>query len=432
VIAPSPAAAAPLDAYAAFCAPLVEGGLLTDPWCEGEPRFDTAPVLLTRGLQRRLYTAAESLAAAFDEGVRLCAASPGLLDDFFCLTPFQKLMWASSAPLWHGFARFDLFETAEGIRACELNCDTPTGQPEAVLLSQRVQAAHPLALDPNAGLEEAFLATIDALSGPLLAAAPAVGIVYPTELTEDLPLIRLYTHWLEGAGLEVVLGSPFNLQPTGDGGVSLFGVPCALLLRHYKTDWWGEREPVWKDDEPYPDGGALEGPLGVVLAAALNGRVSVVNPFGAVVGHNKKLMALLWEELGRLSPASQEAVRAHLPLTLRLEAVSREQLVAEREEWVLKSDYGCEGAEVVLGRDAGPDEWEKCLTLAAPGRWVVQRRFDPLVRADAAGEERSVNYGVYLYGGRASGLYCRTQPGRSATDAGSRSAPCLVVPQEER
>ena len=417
------------EVYARWAEPLVAGGILTDPWFEGEPRFDTAPVVLGRGQHAQLLSVAEALAAAWDEGLRLCAAHPEWMDDFFELTPHQKVMWAASAPLWHGFARIDLFETAAGVVACELNSDTPTGQPEAVLLSARARLDHPDCSDPNAGLEAAFSGVVEAMAQAFLpeGAPRAVGLVYPTELTEDLPLIRLYTAWLERAGYQVVLGSPFNLRPSASGGVSLFGIDCPVILRHYKTDWWGEREVVWLGEEPYADRAALEEPLGLLLGAVASGQCIVLNPFGAVVAQNKKVMALLWEKLEQLSPQAQATVRAHLPLTLRLEAVHREQLVAQREEWVLKSDYGCEGAEVVVGRACTPEEWLECLTKAAPGRFIVQRHFEALRRPNG----ETVNLGVYLYGGRAGGLYCRTQQGAGPTDLGARSAPCLVSERDD-
>ena len=388
--------------YARWVEELVRGGILTDPWFEGEPRFDTEPVVLGAAEHGRLLEVAEALAAAWDEGCRLCAGHPEWLDEFFGLTPFQKLMWASSAPLWHGFARIDLFQTSSGVVACELNCDTPTGQPEAVLLSERALRERRGLVDPNAGLEAAFAGVVEAMAAAFLpeGAPRAVGLIYPTELTEDLPLVRLYTAWLERAGWQVVLGSPYNLRPGSSGGLSLFGVDCPVILRHYKTDWWGEREVVWTDQQPYLDRAALEGPLALLIEAVAAGAAVVLNPLGAVLGQNKKLMALLWEKIDQLSAESQATVRAHLPLTLRLEAVHQEQLFAQREEWVLKSDYGCEGAEVVVGRDCTQAEWELCFSKAAPGRFVVQRYFEALPRPNGD----SVNLGVDLYGGRAGGL----------------------------
>ena len=142
-----------------------------------------------------------------------------LLDAFFGLSPVQKLMWNASRPLWHGIARADVFATAEGHVITELNCDTPTGEAEAVVLGRLLREGRPDLADPNEALPGRFGAMVDVLAEQLVdgKAPRTVGIVYPTEFTEDLSVIRLYRRWLEESGFEVVLGSPYNLG-TEEGG----------------------------------------------------------------------------------------------------------------------------------------------------------------------------------------------------------------------
>src|SRR6185369_14529494 len=104
------------------------------------------------------------------------------------------------------------FMTSDGIAAAELNCDTPTGEAEAVVLGRIAREAHPNTRDPNVDLEARFRAMLDELcTRELERDAEVVGIVYPTELTEDLSVIRLYKRWVEATGRRVVLGSPYNL-----------------------------------------------------------------------------------------------------------------------------------------------------------------------------------------------------------------------------
>jgi glutathionylspermidine synthase len=414
------------EEYATFAGRLIEDGVLVDPWFEGAPRFGVEPLVITRPRLEALGAAAEAVTAVYDELCGLCAAEPRHLTEFFGLTPFQQLMWAASAPQWHGFARADLFETAAGIVCCELNCDTPTGQPEAVLLNRAALAARPGLCDPNARLEAAVGGLIERLGRAAFGEGfeRTVGIVYPTELTEDLPLVRLYERWLTACGFDVVLGSPYNLTLNRRGEVTLFGAPCRVILRHYKTDWWGERAPVWTDEEPFADPDPLDTQLGVLFEGLLGGQVVVVNPFASVVPQNKRAMAFMWEHLPRFSKAARATIERHVPYTVRLEALHPEQLAAEREDWVLKSDYGCEGDAVVVGRRCTEAEWEAALAAAAPGRFVAQRYF--AAAEGPAGE--IVNYGVYLVGGDAAGLYCRA--GAGPTDAWTRSVPCLVAPED--
>ncbi|MEZ5964828.1 MAG: glutathionylspermidine synthase family protein [Planctomycetota bacterium] len=392
-------------------------GRLGDPWCEGAPRFAAAPLRVTPARLQALQAAAAAVAAVHDELCGLVAAAPHLLDDFFQLTPFQKLLWQASAPHWHGIARADVFCTASGPKVCELNSDTPSGQAEADWAGR--QAAR-WGRDANRELRAHFLRLIARVAASVgCGTAATVGIVYPTDLPEDLAMIALYREWLEAAGHRVVLGAPFNLTTARDGRAALFDVPCDVVLRHYKTDWWTERLPV-RDDEPWPeDREPLRRPLGVLLPAMLARRTAVVNPFGAVLTQNKRALAFLHEERARFSPAAQAAIARYVPPTFRLEHC-RDRLWTQRERFVLKSDYGCEGQEVVLGPAVSQDEWEDALQHAIVSRWVAQAFFDAEREADG----NVVNYGVFLCGGVPAGMLARVHAaptvGVGGTDAAAR------------
>lgn len=405
-------------AYLRFADELRATGIISDPWFEGAARFAEEPIVLPAAELARLYRAAEDVARVYNELCRFCADEPALLDDFFGLTPYQKLMWLSSAPSWHGIARADVFATDKGLAVCELNCDTPSGEAEAVVLNELALRRHPSRLDPNDRLGHRFCALATAVaerSGPL-----SVGILYPTEITEDLSMVGLYQRWFEALGWRVTLGSPFNLEPGPDHTAYLFGTRCDVVIRHYKTDWWGEREAVWADAAPFADAEPLARPLGVLLNAVLHGRTEIINPFGAVLPQNKKSLAFFWERFAAFAPWAQEIIRHHIPYTVRLTTLDRAQLRRERARWVLKSDYGCEGDEVILGADCSADEWDSVLEQAIPNRWVAQRRFD--ARVDDAGHSR--NYGIYLIAGQASGILTRSQRGK--TDVRAVAAPTLT------
>jgi glutathionylspermidine synthase len=408
-----------LTSYHDFAADLVSDGILTDPWVDGAPRFRMTPIAIDRRTQHELYAAAECVASVHAEAASWCAADPALVAQFFDLPPSYDFMWRTSAPRWHGIARADVFLTAAGPRVCELNSDTPSGEPEAVTLNRLVDGAGAVAFDdPNCRLAEAVFAMVRALAGPQRPLT--IGIVYPTEMTEDLSVISLYARWFRERGVRVVLGSPLNLRPDGRGGVALFGVSCAVIWRHYKTDWWGERRPIWRSEPPYADAEPLMDHLELLARASARGQCTVINPFGAVLTQNKRMMALLWEKLDRLSAAGQRIVHQYLPYTARLEALPVGRLRAERTRWVLKSDYGCEGEEVVIGAETTAGVWSDVLADALPRRWIAQRRFEPLVDH----KQRAVNYGVYLVGGRAAGLFSRVQSG--GTDRRATCAPTLV------
>lgn len=405
--------------YRDLAADLVAEGILSDPWIDGTPRFRMTPVTLDRATQAELYAAAEGIAAVHEQAARLCAREPDLVTRFFDLPPSYQAMWRMSAPAWHGIARADVFFTTTGLQVCELNSDTPSGEPEAVALNRIVDGPGAAGFDdPNCRLADrvfAMLASFCPGAGPI-----TVGIVYPTETTDDLSVIELYARWFEARGARVVLGSPFNLRPDGGGGVALFGVPCNVIWRHYKTDWWGERRTVWRSEDAYPDAEPLSEPLALLAGAGARGRCAVVNPFGAVLTQNKRMMALLWEEITRFPNWARQTIRRYLPYTVRLEMLPLRRLRDEQRQWVLKSDYGCEGEEVVIGAETTPSDWASALDDALPSRWIAQRRFQVL----AGPTGPAANYGVYVVGGRAAGLFTRLQSG--CTDRSAICAPTMV------
>lgn len=443
-VLPAPAGT---QTYDEFARRVVESGILLDPWLDGEPRLSMTPLVLGPHRYRDLARAGEDVAELYNEACLLVEDDDELLENFFGLSPVQQLMWNVSRPLWHGLARADVFETHEGYVISELNCDTPTGEAEAVVLGELSARDHPELVDPNRNLEPRFGAMVEILMDRLLDRPfkKVIGIVYPTEFTEDLSVIRLYRKWLEKAGFEVVLGSPYNLGADGEGRATLFGRPIFAMLRHYKTDGWGERVSAW-DDETLPDSLPLGAPLSVALKASVERKTAVINPFGAVVPQNKRIMAFMWEHIHRFSTRARALIEKYVPYTSRLETIHQERVLADREGWVLKSDYGAEGEEVIIGRLTDEKTWAESVKHARPGRWVAQRYFEALGEGmeDGAGQGKEqteaapgvspspvsgvqpLNYGVFLVGGQASGLYVRRQAG--ATDDHAVSVPVLVRP----
>ena len=411
--------------YGEFARQLYATGILSDPWLNGRERFRLSGVVLAPAQLQALYTAAERIAQIYHELAGIVLDHPELLDEFFSLTPFQKMMWLASEGRWHGIARADLFVCTDGrIQACELNSDTPSGEAEAVLLNQLLHPHHPHTQDPNAHFADSFWQMLSAsLSiSQRSHVSTSVAIIYPTDMPEDLSMIALYRRWLEERGCAVVLGSPYNLGLDQQRRVTVLGQPVDLILRHYKTDWWGERETIWENQTPYPDPDPLTRELLLLLEAENEGRVTVVNPFGAVVAQNKLAMALMWERQELFSAQAQAWIVEHIPETRRLVDVEVEQL--PRDEWVLKSVYGCEGDSVVVGAFVKPADWRLALASAIKRHWVAQRFFEV---APLANEPDSLlpNYGIYLLGGRAAGLFTRLS--KQATDYASTTAPTFVA-----
>lgn len=409
---PSLASASPLDR-------LLAGGLVDDPFVAGALRFDFAPVVLPAQMAGELAYAAAAVAQALDELVARVWQDRRLMD-LLGLDPTRAALAALSGGAWLGLARADVFLTEDCAdpQVCELNCDTPTGLAEAVEMGRLAREDLPGFRDPCQALPTRLAAWVKRHAPS--EGAPTVGLCYPTEMPEDLAHIRAWRQWLEAAGCAVALGSPFNLALAADGRAALCGVPCDVILRHYKTDWWAARASAWLGDAPPPDAEPLREPLAALLRAQHEGKTAVLNPWGSGLAQNKRALALFFERPDLFDTQLLERVRRFVPETRFAECVPFKQALDGREAWVLKSAEGCEGDEVFVGRDCAAKDWLAALTQATPGQWVLQRAFRP--RLDPQG--RQTNFGVFLVEGRPSGILTRIS--RAATDGTAQIRGTLV------
>jgi glutathionylspermidine synthase len=168
----------------------------------------------------------------------------------------------------------------------------------------------------------------------------------------------------------------------------------------------------------------LQRELLLLLAAEYENKVTVVNPFGSVLTQNKLSLALMWERMELFSEQAQDWIRAYVPETRRLTTLDVATL--DRAEWVLKSNYGCEGDSVVVGPFAKPNDWPLALATAIPKHWVAQRYFEVAPLDDGL----LPNFGAYLIGGAAAGFYTRLSA--KSTDYTSTTAPTFIaVPMRE-
>jgi hypothetical protein len=160
--------------------------------------------------------------------------------------------------------------------------------------------------------------------------------------------------------------------------------------------------------------------LKLVMNAMACKRLRVVNPFGTLLTQNKLALAFMWDMMSRFSPAAQRAISELIPETRRLADVGCERVVAEQNEWVIKSYYGFEGNEAICGAFVQPARWRKLVECLDPSVWVAQRFFE--VRPDAQG--MLPNYGVFLLEGEPMG--CLYRISKRETNMGATIAPVFV------
>ena len=191
------------------------------------------------------------------------------------------------------------------------------------------------------------------------------------------------------------------------------------MLRHYKTDWWGERVSAW-DDEDLADTEPLAEPLGAALECALDRRVAVVNPFGAVLPQNKRGDGLHVGARPSLLAARAGDHRESRARDVRLETMHEEQLRSQKDDVGAQERLRRRRRRGRRRQATDEPTWIASLKHARAGRWIAQRFFS--AKTNDAGEV--TNFGVYLVAGRAAGIYARVQKG--PTDASALSVPILV------
>ena len=329
------------------------------------------------GIVARRAGAARRASSASPPGRRRCGSPP------------RRSGTASPAPT-------SSCPTESGPRCSELNCDTPTGEAEAVVPQRRSPpATGPARSQPRA--RRPLLRYRSRCRRARRSAAPARprdGRLRLPDRVHRGPLAssRLYRALARGARLARSIAR-LALQPA-----SRRRRRRRALRRAAATSCSATTRPTggasacrcWDDEEPFADAEPLAEPLARCSSAARSpGGARWSTRSARCSRRTSAPWPSCWEALDASRPLSQAIIRAPVPFTLRLEAADRDVLRREREGWVLKSDYGAEGDEVIIGRETPTEVWAYSLAHAIPRRWIAQRYFES--RRDEAG--RDVNHG---------------------------------------
>ncbi len=129
--------------------------------------------------------------------------------------------------------------------------------------------------------------------------------------------------------------------------------------------------------------GGLDHP---VIRAVCDGAVCMVNPFRCKILHKKASLAVLSDErnAGLFTAEEQEAIRAHIPWTCRVEerhALYHGEtidllpfILEHRENLVLKPNDEYGGKGIVLGWETEPTAWMQAIQVALTEPYIVQER----------------------------------------------------------
>jgi hypothetical protein len=181
------------------------------------------------------------------------------------------------------------------------------------------------------------------------------------------------------------------------------------------------------------------------LIAAAEGHVEIVNGFEShLITENKATLALLWDEKCRHLFNEEERclIDEFIPETRRLKLLSDiaiEEIIENREHFVLKQCYSMKGDAVYIGSTKSIDAWKATILAATRdihNDFVVQQFTSPeeistyldyYFRSASA----YVSYSVFMINGRAAGIVARASGGL-ITNASQGGTTQLVLRIEDK
>ncbi|MFL5538400.1 MAG: hypothetical protein ACJ8J0_05380 [Longimicrobiaceae bacterium] len=175
--------------------------------------------------------------------------------------------------------------------------------------------------------------------------------------------------------------------------------------------------------------------VGDIRAAFRYFKLGRLNLFSGPIGNlmsDKRNLALVSEQEGsdEFTAAEREVIRRHLPWTRRVRPMRTtwrgrpfrlpEDLVARREELVLKKACSIGGSYVHVGRFRSDDEWARVVARALrDGDWIVQEYLEtvPYVfqRGETGAGRVDMVWGLFVFGEHYGGAVLRMQPAGSGT-----------------
>jgi hypothetical protein len=200
-----------------------------------------------------------------------------------------------------------------------------------------------------------------------------------------------------------------------------FGSPTVVCdpRELYAVDGWlharGRRIDMVQRRVLFPDFIRRQGELATLVDAYRRGRVCMVNSLRSYVVGNKVTLAMISQGVFGASLRDQGLVAELVPATEVVSSESHEQLLREKDRWVLKGAFGSGGKEVTIGRRVPETAWRDALDRAARVPSVVQR-LEPIPRCAVPLQNESgqveltelyANWNPWVFGGRYGGATTR-------------------------
>ena len=164
------------------------------------------------------------------------------------------------------------------------------------------------------------------------------------------------------------------------------------------------------------------------LDAIRDRAVCAVNPFRAIIGAHKEIMALMTNEENHDLFTREEAatIKKHVPWTRKLDEtitmspegtdISLHQyLIRNKETMVIKPTGGAGGQDVFVGKFTEKDKWEAVVdNCMGCSWWIAQKAFEvpeydflTLHEGKVIREKKNLNLNPYVFNGKYTGMLGR-------------------------
>lgn len=187
------------------------------------------------------------------------------------------------------------------------------------------------------------------------------------------------------------------------------------------------------------------GEVGDFISAVKAEGVCLLGDFRTQIVHNKILFKLLHkpETLRLLSYKEQTFIRAHVPVTISLDELEQPEYAwvkadarAHKDHWIMKPEdsYGSQGVHAGVELKS-QEEWNRLLEKMQGQHYILQQFNDPyrldnidLSAEDARWVDTGNLTGLFVYGGKFSGIYSRISFDKMiSTQYNEMSLPTVVV-----
>ncbi len=319
--------------------------------------------------------------------------------------------------------RADVFynERTGDFRFCELNTDGTSGMTEDRELG-RAFSSTVLCGKLQTMFELRSYELFDSLTGRYMEIyretknpkeTPTVAVVDFTEYASSMDEFGAYRRSFERQGAKALVT---DIRKLSFDGKHLLAEDGTVIDAVY-------RRAVTSDLLSHPEEAKA------LTAAYKAHAVVLLGGFCTQVVHDKAFFTAVTGPLAAefLDEREREFLRKHLPVTriLNQAAVRECNPSASRAGWVLKprSSYGSRG--ICIGKDMEQKEWDRALAASlAEGTYLLQEYVEPFrsfninyAEQEPVLKEYYNTTGIYLFGGKFSGIYSRISESRIITTA---------------